>query len=141
MILRNAVEASEYKHIVLNLFFLRFASEKFEKQRQKLIADGKERYVEMKDFYAKDNVFFVPEDARWSKIKANAKQADIAIRIDKALELLEAENPELAGALPSGYFVRLELETGKLAVWWTRLATSCCPTTSRTSLDASTSTT
>lgn len=113
-VLRNAVEASEYKHIVLNLFFLRFASEKFEKQRQKLIADGKERYVEMKDFYAKDNVFFVPEDARWSKIKANAKQADIAIRIDKALELLEAENPELAGALPSGYFVRLELETGKL---------------------------
>lgn len=62
-VLRNAVEASEYKHIVLNLFFLRFASEKFEKQRQKLIADGKERYVEMKDFYAKDNVFFVPEDA------------------------------------------------------------------------------
>lgn len=113
-VLRNAVEAAEYKHIVLNLFFLRFASEKFEEQRRKLIADGKEKYVEIKEFYTKDNVFFVPEDARWSKIKANAKQSDIAIRIDKALELLEAENPELVGALPSGYFVRLELETSKL---------------------------
>lgn len=117
-VLRNAVEAAEYKHIVLNLFFLRFASEKFEEQRQKLIADGKERYVEIKEFYTKDNVFFVPDgdpySARWSKIKANAKQADIAIRIDKALEMLEAENPELVGALPSGYFVRLELETSKL---------------------------
>lgn len=113
-ILRNAVEASEYKHIVLNLFFLRFASEKFEEQRQKLIDEGRERYIDIKEFYAKDNVFFVPEGARWSDIQDNAKQADIAIRIDKALELMESENPELVGALPSGYFVRLELETGKL---------------------------
>lgn len=113
-ILRNAVEASEYKHIVLNLFFLRFASEKFEEQRQKLIAAGRERYVDVKEFYIKDNVFFVPEGARWSDIQDNAKQTDLAIRIDKALELMERENPELVGALPSGYFVRLELETGKL---------------------------
>lgn len=113
-ILRNAVEASEYKHIVLNLFFLRFASEKFEEQRQKLIDAGRERYVDVKEFYTKDNVFYVPEGARWSDIQDNAKQSDLAIRIDKALELMERENPELVGALPSGYFVRLELETGKL---------------------------
>lgn len=113
-ILRNAVEASEYKHIVLNLFFLRFASEKFEEQRKKLIEAGRERYVDVKEFYTKDNVFFVPEGARWSDIQDNAKQSDLAIRIDKALELMERENPELVGALPSGYFVRLELETGKL---------------------------
>lgn len=113
-ILRNAVEASEYKHIVLNLFFLRFASEKFDEQRKKLIEAGRERYVDVKEFYTKDNVFFVPEGARWSDIQDNAKQSDLAIRIDKALELMERENPELVGALPSGYFVRLELETGKL---------------------------
>lgn len=52
--LRGGVEPAEYKHVVLSLFFLRFANDKFEAQRQKLIADGKERYLEIKEFYTKD---------------------------------------------------------------------------------------
>ena len=56
--LRGSVEPAEYKHVVLGLIFLKFSSDKFEEQRKKLIADGKEKYIEMPDFYNKDNVFY-----------------------------------------------------------------------------------
>ena len=55
--LRGSVESSEYKHIVLSLIFLKFISDKFEKQREKLVAEGMRDYVDMVDFYTKDNVF------------------------------------------------------------------------------------
>jgi len=44
--LRGSVEPAEYKHVVLSLFFLKFASDKFEKQRQKLIDMGYESQIE-----------------------------------------------------------------------------------------------
>ena len=56
--LRGAIEPSEYKHVVLGLIFLKFASDKFEERRNELIKEGKEKYVEMKDFYTMKNVFF-----------------------------------------------------------------------------------
>ena len=80
--LRNAVEPAEYKHVVLGLFFLKFASDKFEIQRQKLIAEGKDKYVDKVPFYTKDNVFYLPQESRWSYIMENAKQADIVLKID-----------------------------------------------------------
>jgi hypothetical protein len=55
--LRGSVEPAEYKHVVLSLIFLKFASDKFELHREKLIAEGKEKYLEMEAFYAKDNFF------------------------------------------------------------------------------------
>ena len=49
--LRGTVESSEYKHVVLGLIFLKFASDKFEERRLELISEGKEKYLEMKEFY------------------------------------------------------------------------------------------
>ena len=56
--LRGSVEPAEYKHVVLSLIFLKYASDRFEEQRQKIIAEGHEKFVEMKAFYTKDNVFY-----------------------------------------------------------------------------------
>lgn len=112
--LRGGVEPSEYKHVVLSLFFLRFANAKFERQRQKLIEQGRERFLDIKEFYTQDNVFFVPEESRWDYIMGYAKQDDIALKIDTALSLLENENEALAGALPDNYYSRLDLEPSKL---------------------------
>jgi len=113
--LRGSVEPAEYKHVVLGLIFLKFASDKFEERRKELIADGKEKYVEMKDFYTMENVFFLEEISRWSYIKKNAKQNDIALKIDTALHTIEKDNPALKGALPDNYFSRLALDKTKLA--------------------------
>ncbi len=113
--LRGSVESSEYKHIVLSLIFLKFISDKFEVQRQKLIDDGKEPFIDMVEFYTQDNVFYLPEDARWSTVMKHAKQDDIALKIDTALHTVEKNNKSLAGALPDNYFSRLGLEANKLA--------------------------
>jgi len=113
--LRGSVEPAEYKHVVLGLIFLKFASDKFEIRRQELIEEGKEKYVEMKDFYAMKNVFYLDEISRWSYIIKNAKQNDIALKIDTALNTIEKNNPTLKGALPDNYFSRLALERTKLS--------------------------
>ncbi|SEK67332.1 type I restriction enzyme M protein [Colwellia chukchiensis] len=113
--LRGSVESSEYKHIVLSLIFLKFISDKFEKQREKLIAEGMGDYVDMVEFYAKDNVFYLPEEARWSFIQKQTKQDDIAVKIDTALHTVEKNNASLKGALPDNYFSRLGLDSSKLA--------------------------
>lgn len=101
--------------MVLSLVFLKFVSDKFEKRRQQLIDNGQDAFVEMEAFYQQDNIFYLPEDARWSKIKANAKQDDIAVQIDTALSTIEKRNPSLKGALPDNYFSRQNLEVKKLA--------------------------
>jgi type I restriction enzyme M protein len=113
--LRGSVEPAEYKHVVLGLIFLKFASDKFEEHRNTLIADGKEKYLEMPDFYNMSNVFFLDEISRWSYIIKNAKQNDIALKIDTALHTIEKNNKSLKGALPDNYFSRLGLDTTKLS--------------------------
>lgn len=112
--LRGSVESSEYKHVVLGLIFLKFASDKFEERRKELIKDGQEKYVEMKDFYNMKNVFFLEEISRWSYISKNAAQNDISLKIDTALHTIEKDNPALKGALPDNYFSRLGLDKTKL---------------------------
>lgn len=113
--LRGSVEPAEYKHVVLRLIFLKFASDKFEEHRKKLIAEGKEKYIEMPDFYNMSNVFFLEEISRWSYIVKKAKQSDIALIIDTALHTIEKDNKSLKGALPDNYFSRLGLDITKLA--------------------------
>lgn len=113
--LRGSVEPAEYKHVVLSLFFLKFASDKFEKQRQKLIDMGYESQIERTFAYTKDNVFFIPPESRWSYIIENAKQDDIALKIDTALYTIEKTNPALKGAVPDNYYSRLHIDTSKLA--------------------------
>ena len=113
--LRGTVESSEYKHVVLGLIFLKFASDKFEVRKQEIIDDGKEKFVDMVEFYTQKNVFFLTEESRWSYIIANAKQDDIALKIDTALYTVEKNNPSLKGALPDNYFSRLNMDVSKLA--------------------------
>lgn len=113
--LRGSVESSEYKHVVLSLIFLKFVSDRFEHRRQELIKEGQVDYVDMVDFYTMKNVFYLPEDARWSFIKKHAKQDDIALKIDSALFSIEKVNKSLKGALPDNYFSRLGIDSSKLS--------------------------
>lgn len=113
--LRGTVEPSEYKHVVLGLIFLKFAHDKFEERKRELIAEGKDEYLDMVEFYTMKNVFYLPKVARWSYLKENAKQNDIALKIDTALATVEKNNPSLKGALPDNYYSRLSLDISKLA--------------------------
>lgn len=112
--LRGSVEPSEYKHVVLGLIFLKFASDKFEERRVELIEEGKEKYLDMVEFYTMKNVFYLPEESRWSFIVENAKKEDIALKVDTALATVEKNNPSLKGALPDNYYSRLGLDVTKL---------------------------
>lgn len=113
--LRGSIESSEYKHVVLSLIFLKFASDKFEERRQELINEGKEKYIDMVEFYTMKNVFYLPEESRWTFLKQRAKQDNLAILIDTALFTAEKNNKALKGALPDNYFSRLGLDSAKLA--------------------------
>ncbi len=112
--LRGSVESSEYKHVVLSLVFLKFISDKFETRRQQMIDDGQEAFVEMKEFYQQDNIFYLEDASRWSYVKKHAKQDNIAVIIDTALSNIEKANPSLKGALPDNYFSRQDLEVKSL---------------------------
>ena len=113
--LRGTVASSDYMHIVLSLIFLKFVSDKFEAHREKLSAEGMKDYLDMVEFYAKDNVFYLPEEARWTTLQAQAKQDDIALKIDTALHNLEKSNKSLRGALPDNFFSRQNMEVRNLA--------------------------
>jgi type I restriction enzyme M protein len=113
--LRGKVESAEYKHVVLGLIFLKFVSDKFEKRKKEIISEGKEKYIDIVEFYTSKNVFYLPEISRWEYLKKNAKQNDIALKIDTALATVEKNNPALKGALPDNYYSRLDLDVNKLA--------------------------
>lgn len=113
--LRGSVEPSEYKHVVLSLIFLKYASDRFEERRNEIIAEGKEAFVDQAVFYNAKNVFYLEEISRWGYIIQDAKQNDIAKKIDEALSAVEKNNPSLKGALPSNYYVGLGLDKSKLA--------------------------
>ncbi|MBQ9812780.1 MAG: N-6 DNA methylase [Thermoguttaceae bacterium] len=113
--LRGKVEPSEYKHVVLSLIFLKYANDRFDAHREQMIANGQQLFLELRPFYASDNVFYVPECSRWAFIMASKSQPDIAIRIDTALHELEKENPALKDALPDNYFSRLRMDSDGLS--------------------------
>jgi len=104
--LRKNIDAAEYKHIVLGLIFLKYISQAFENLYAKL-KEGKGEYEganpEDRDEYKAENVFFVPPEARWSYLKSRAKDPEIGKIIDKAMDLIEKENPSLKGVLPKVY--------------------------------------
>lgn len=113
--LRGSVEPSEYKHVVLSLIFLKYANDRFEERRKELTAEGKGAFADQAVFYNAKNVFYIDTESRWSFIMENAKQNDIAIKIDKALADVEKANPTLKGALPSNYYSSLGLDKTKLS--------------------------
>lgn len=99
--LRGNISSSDYKYVVLGLIFLKYISDAFEVQREKAIADGFD--PEDRDYYTADNVFWVPKEARWDTLVANAKQPTIGILIDEAMDAVERDNPTLKGVLPKNY--------------------------------------
>ena len=105
--LRGSVEPSEYKHVVLSLIFLKYAHDRFTERRNELVAEGKEAFADNPVFYNAKNVFYLEPESRWDFLIENAKQNDIAIKIDKALAKVEQSNPTLKGALPSNYYAGL----------------------------------
>ncbi len=113
--MRGKVEPPEYKHVVLSLIFLKYANDRFSEHREQMKAAGQEAFLEMMPFYEKDNVFYIPECARWDFLMENAKQPDIAVKIDTALHEIEKRNPALAGALPDNYYSRLHMDPSGLS--------------------------
>ena len=101
--LRGNMEPSDYKHIALGLVFLRHISESFETLHSTLEKDFGEAAAEDPDEYLAERVFWVPKDARWSGLQANARQPDIGKRIDAAMDAIERENNALKGVLPKEY--------------------------------------
>ncbi len=100
--LRKNLEPSDYKHVVLGLIFLRHISQSFEAKQAALLAEDPQA-AEDPDEYLAENVFWVPKEARWSHLQANAKQPSIGKLIDEAMAAIEAENPSLQGVLPRDY--------------------------------------
>lgn len=115
--LRGSVESAEYKHLVLGLIFLKYVSDSFALRRKQLEAElsdpasneyledpgEREQVLEDRDEYLAENVFWVPEPARWPALLAAASQDDIGRRIDAALEVVEHENQSLRNVLPRIY--------------------------------------
>ena len=103
--LRGHMDASEYKHVVLGLIFLKYISDAFEAKYKQLAATKDTEYTdpEDRDEYAASNVFWVPKEARWEKLQAAAKQPTIGKLIDDAMVAIEKENQTLKGVLPKDY--------------------------------------
>lgn len=114
--LRKNIDAAEYKHIVLGLIFLKYISDAFEDLHSKL-KSGKGEYAgadpEDKDEYKAENVFFVPEIARWSYLQSKAKLPTIGKEVDNAMDAIEKDNPSLKDVLPK-VFARGNLDPTNL---------------------------
>ena len=100
--LRGSMDASEYKHPVLGLIFLKYISDAFEEKHAQL-AQEPDSDPEDRDEYTAENIFWVPPDARWSQIAAKAKSPQIGEIVDKAMIAIEHDNPRLRGVLPKEY--------------------------------------
>jgi type I restriction enzyme M protein len=115
--LRGNMDAAEYKHVALGLIFLKYISDAFEEFREKLNQEienpESELYVnnpdhrlatlEDRDEYVAANIFWVPIEARWQHLLANAKQPTIGKTLDDAMIAIERDNPSLKGVLPKDY--------------------------------------
>ncbi len=104
--LRNNMDAAEYKHVVLGLIFLKYISDSFEEHHAKLMAgegDFAGADPEDKDEYLAANVFWVPKEARWAQLQANARQPAVGRLVDDAMVAIERDNPRLKGVLPKDY--------------------------------------
>ena len=102
--LRGSMDAAEYKHVVLGLIFLKYVSDAFEEQHAKLVAEQAQGAdPEDPDEYRAENIFWVPPEARWAHLKAQAKQPTIGQLVDDAMAAIERDNPALQGVLPKDY--------------------------------------
>ena len=100
--LRGSMDAAEYKHVVLGLIFLKYISDAFEERRAALQAESGAD-PEDRDEYIAENVFWVPAEARWRQLRAEARQPTVGLSVDKAMAAIERDNPVLKDVLPKDY--------------------------------------
>ena len=93
-VLWGHIPAAEYRKVIIGLIFLRYVSNAFDKRYNKLVNDG-DGFENDRDAYIADNVFFVPEEARWNKISSAAHTPEIGAVIDNAMRSIERENKSL----------------------------------------------
>ncbi|MHB9289190.1 type I restriction-modification system subunit M [Latilactobacillus curvatus] len=110
-ILRSSGKTDDKRDAIIGLIFIKFASEKFEAQREKIRKEYGDvpEFLDEKSFYLADNVFYLEEHTRWSYLVKNANKNDIAVIIDTAMSDIEKENESLQGALPSNFYVGFNL--------------------------------
>ena len=100
--LRGHLDAADYKNVVLGLIFLKYISDAFSEQHERLqqveFADPEDP-----DEYRAEGVFWVPPEARWDYLQRNAKRPVIGQMIDEAMAAIERDNPSLKGVLPQDY--------------------------------------
>ncbi len=101
-VLWGHIPAAEYRKVIVGLIFLRYISAAFDKRYNELIDEG-DGFEDDIDAYTMENVFFVPEQARWSAITAAAHTPEIGIVIDNAMKAIEADNKSLKDVLPKNY--------------------------------------
>ena len=99
--LRGNISSSDYKYVVLGLIFLKYVSDSFDMQYKK--AESENFDPEDRDFYLADNVFWIPKESRWEHLVQNAKQPNIGLLVDEAMEGIERDNATLKGVLPKNY--------------------------------------
>ncbi|MFT4940994.1 MAG: type I restriction enzyme M protein [Paraglaciecola sp.] len=153
-----SLDASQYKHVMLGLVFLKYVSDAFDIRRDELRAqfsnpdhdyyidpadfgggdsDAYQAEIELEleglDYYLENNVFWVPQQARWAFLQDNNKVAiggaelpvqvngeaktlkvsSIGHLIDNALDVIEIDNPKLKGVLNKRY-TQLQIDQSKL---------------------------
>ena len=101
--LRGSMDAAEYKHVVLGLIFLKYISDAFEERHAVVLAEWGEEAAEDRDEYVAENIFWVPPQARWSRLQAGARQPTIGRAVDDAMTAIERDNPALKDVLPKDY--------------------------------------
>ena len=102
--LRGSMDAAEYKHVVLGLIFLKYISDAFEERHAQLMAEVDEGAdPEEPDEYRAESIFWVPQEARWPRLQALARQPEIGSAVDEAMTAIERENDALQGVLPKDY--------------------------------------
>lgn len=111
-VLRGNMDAADYKNVVLGLIFLKYLSDRFDERYRELVAEGYGD-EEDRDCYIEENVFFVPEEARWTQIASKAHTPEIGQVIDSAMRAIERENDALKDVLPKN-FARPELDKRRL---------------------------
>ncbi|MEK1358883.1 SAM-dependent DNA methyltransferase [Limosilactobacillus fermentum] len=101
--LRGSMDASEYRNVVLGLIFLKYVSDSFETKYQELMKSDYPEDAEDPDMYLSENIFWVPQEARWSLIQKSAKTPQIGEIIDGAMDAIEKNNDSLRGVLSKNY--------------------------------------
>lgn len=101
-VLWGHIPAAEYRKVIVGLIFLRYISSAFEKRYNELVAEG-DGFEDDRDAYTEENIFFVPEESRWSKISSAAHTPEIGTVIDNAMRAIEKENITLKNVLPKNY--------------------------------------